>query len=152
MNLKIKTILMLLNLVLFSSCIRQNKENSETNNSSYQSNNETYNVNEEKSPCNFDESEMYDFLTSNSFTLNGNGRVEFYNNEIGIYGGRADLRGSFKIVNSTIKISNLQAVSGYFDASNNNGSNGSLYVNCDGNISGSLYSGGESISVNILKN
>ena len=102
--------------------------------------------------CDMNSSELDEFLTDNNFSLNGNGRVVFdRNNNVYIYGGRADLRGTYRTSSGSVRISSLQAVSGYFDASNNNGSSGSFSVDCNGNMNGNLYSGGEYRSVSIVK-
>ena len=104
------------------------------------------------SPCNMNSSELDEFLTDNNFSLNGNGRVVFdRNNNVNIYGGRADLRGTYSTSNGSVRISSLQAISGYFDASNNNGSRGSFSVDCNGDMSGNLHAGGEYKSVSIIK-
>ena len=103
-------------------------------------------------PCDMNSSELYDFVTKNNFSLNGNGRVVFdRNNNIYIYGGRADLRGSYSTSYGSVSISNLQATSGYFDPSNNNGSSGIFSFDCSGNLNGSLHSRGQSRSVSITK-
>lgn len=104
------------------------------------------------SPCDMNSSELDDFLTKNSFSVNGNGSVVFdRNNNVYIRGGRADLRGTYSTSSGNVKISNLQAVSGYFDPSNNNGSSGRFSIDCNGNMNGNLYSGGKSRSVLIIK-
>jgi|TARA_B110000261_G_C13075717_1_gene353928 hypothetical protein len=104
------------------------------------------------SPCDMNSSELDEFLTKNSFSVNGNGRVVFdRNNNVYINGGRADLRGTYSTSSGNVRISNLQAVSGYFDPSNNNGSSGRFSVDCNGNMNGNLYSGGQSRSVLIIK-
>lgn len=104
------------------------------------------------SPCEMNYSELQEFITDNNFSLNGNGRVVFdRNNNVYVYGGRADLRGTYRATKGSVRISSLQAVSGYFDASNNSGSSGSFSVDCNGDMTGNLYSGGEYRSVSIIK-
>ena len=100
---------------------------------------------------------FYDYLISNSFTLNGNGYVKFSpqnktKGTIIIKGGRADLHGYYTIGVNSVSITDLKAVYGNFDASNNNSSNGTLYLKDNGNIEGSIYSGANSSKLILIPN
>lgn len=88
---------------------------------------------------------IYEHLTKNTFTLNGGGSVNFNfiggrtSGNIRISGGRADLMGTFQISSADmVEIRDLKAVSGMFDASNNSGTFGSLYLYNDGSLRGTI--------------
>ena len=96
------------------------------------------------------------YLTSNTFTLNGNGSVSFNkigmgsknNGQVTIKGGRADLIGNYSVSTSgTIQITDLKAYDGYFDANNNNSTSGTFYLQSNGSITGSLYGKNDSRDV-----
>lgn len=107
-------------------------------NSTYEDNPHDYEINQSSNQS------LKEYLTQNTFYLNGNASVTFtfssYSNQgtIRISGGRANLQGQCEIINDVIYIENLIAVSGIFDASNNSGSFGSLYLSNDGSLNGSL--------------
>lgn len=95
-----------------------------------------------------------EYLNGNQFALNGGGTVYFdfvggFNTgNIRVTGGRAELLGTFTVLSSRkLKISNLKAVNGEFDASNNSGSNGIFKLYGNGNIGGTLFGRGGSRSV-----
>jgi len=105
------------------------------------------------------EQSFSDYLTSTTFSLNGNGRVSFSapygrNNkgQVRISGGRADLVGTYTVNESSksISISGLAARSGSFDASNNNGSSGYFSSRLDGSLQGRLSSGGQSRDIKFV--
>ena len=117
------------------------------NNTSYEDTNEDYE----------EEISFSDYLINNSFSLNGNGYVKFspHNSTRGtviIKGGRADLQGDYSIGSNSVRITNLKATYGNFDASNNNSSSGTLYLKDNGNIEGSLYAGGSSSELILIPN
>lgn len=93
---------------------------------------------------NIDISDAPRYLRSNKFTINGGGTVSFdfhskMNGNIRITGGKAELLGTFVMVSDQkIKISNLSAVRGVFDASNNSGTSGYIYLSEDGTLSGRI--------------
>jgi len=98
-----------------------------------------------------------DYLINNSFSLNGNGYVKFspHNKTRGtiiIKGGRADLQGTYSIGSNSVRITNLKAIYGNFDASNNNSSSGILYLKDNGNIEGSIYAGSNSSQLILIPN
>jgi hypothetical protein len=101
--------------------------------------------------CSLSSTETFEYLYSESpFKLGGSGTVEFtktfsyerdswVENKITILGGRARLEGNWKVIGgSKIRVSNLIATNGTFDASRDNGSGGVLTINCNGDIEGML--------------
>jgi hypothetical protein len=119
-------------------------------------------VSESQSYCNLSANSFFEFLTSNNFTLNGNGSVRFsrrydfardhyVEGDITISGSGTSLKGKYEVMNgSMIYISDLSVVSGYFDASNNEGSSGAASVDCNGNLSGTLSQGYNATELRIL--
>jgi hypothetical protein len=98
-------------------------------------------------------------LRSNTFTLNGGGSVSFNftngntSGTMRVSGGRADLLGKFTITSSSmLKVEDLKAVTGMFDASNNEGSFGTFYYNSDGTLTGSIGNYRESRDVTLAPN
>lgn len=75
------------------------------------------------------------YLTTHTFNINGNGKVEFVNNEMIVEGGGATIHGNYSITSTkTARITNYQAVDGLYDASNNRAGAGTLTLNSDGTI------------------
>ena len=75
------------------------------------------------------------YLTTHTFNINGNGKVEFVNNEMIVEGGGATIHGNYSITSpKTARITNYQAVDGLYDASNNRAAAGTLTLNSDGTI------------------
>lgn len=132
----------------------------------YSGNSEDYydknSATEVKNYCNLSANAFFEFLTSNNFTLNGSGSVKFsrrydYSREqyvegdITISGSGTSLIGKYEVMNgSMIYISDLSVISGYFDASNNEGSSGAASVDCNGNLLGTLSEGYNSTDLRIL--
>lgn len=87
---------------------------------------------------------LKEHLTQNYFSVNGNGSVTFSFNSysedgsIHIKGNGKALVGKCSVSGNTIYINGLVAVSGAFDASNNNGSSGVFYLDNNGSLTGSL--------------
>lgn len=82
------------------------------------------------------------YLTTHTFNINGNGKVEFVNNEMIVEGGRATIHGNYSITSTkTARITNYQAIDGLYDASNNRAGAGTLTLNSDGTISFFLTDG-----------
>jgi hypothetical protein len=120
------------------------------NESSFSDNQNEYNINQEKVS-------LKDHLTRNTFSINNNGTVIFrfnsYSNigSISINGGGATLAGQCEVINDILYVKDLGAVSGNFDASNNRGSSGMLYLSKDGSLSGSLHDGnGNSRNIQLI--
>lgn len=121
-----------------------NSGNSVYTNEETSGNSEQYISNENQMKNN--EISIDEYIIQNNFTINGGGSVSFTahsstNGTVTIQGGRALLEGLYKIEGNRIFISELRAIDGYFDASNNNGSYGTISMSNNGDLSGYLQSG-----------
>jgi hypothetical protein len=108
---------------------------------------------ESKQYCSLTLDETFNYLYESSpFKLGNSGRVNFskrfsyendrwVENKITITGGNglSRLEGEWQLIGENkIRVKNLIATNGLFDASRNNATNGILIINCDGDITGVL--------------
>lgn len=103
--------------------------------------------------CSLSNDEFLKYLTKTNFNINGNGSVYFsktfdYSSnmwkegKVTISGGGQSVSGMYSIIGkNTVYLEDVMAVSGIYDASNNNGSSGAFTMDCEGNLSGSLSDG-----------
>ncbi len=107
--------------------------------------------NETNNYCDLTIAETFEYLyTESPFDLGNSGTVYFtkrfsyeYNkwveDKITISGGRARLEGDWKIISGNrIRVSNMSATSGMFDASRNGDTSGIFTIKCNGDIEGVL--------------
>lgn len=88
---------------------------------------------------------LYEHLSSNEFSLNGNGHVHFSfafgsdtKGRLSVRGGTERVEGDFKIRGNSVYVSDLVAVAGNYDPNRNSGASGVLYLKSDGSLSGRL--------------
>ncbi len=87
------------------------------------------------------ESDIVDYLTSHSFTYEGNGLVTFSNRTLTVKGNGFTLIGEYsKISNNAVKF-DLRVVDGNFDASRNRTTYGTFTRNSDGSLTEVLSDG-----------
>lgn len=101
--------------------------------------------------CSLTSNETFEYLYADSpFRLGSSGTVNFtkrfsyerngwVENKITILGGRARLEGNWQVIRGNrIRVSNIIATNGMYDASRNGGSSGILTITCNGDIQGTL--------------
>ncbi|SEA56392.1 hypothetical protein SAMN05443667_105264 [Flavobacterium gillisiae] len=157
MRRRIHTVTNLLLMVLFLFIVIACKDNKSkfTDNQVVANNNmgNTFDENENKE----EQFDIIKYLRGNAFTLNGNGRVNFnvVSSGVGnimISGNGNTLTGTIVILNnSSFKVRSLVATGGNYDASNNSDSFGTLYINFNGDIRGTLMDGRGNSSTVLLK-
>jgi hypothetical protein len=143
MKKNFKTIALLLKVVVFLILVISCKENKSGSNITQSK----HGVIENNTDIQYKDKEKFDIakhLKGNSFTLNGNGNVNFNifsseNGSIMINGNGNRLEGTIKITsNSSFSVRDLLVTGGNYDATNNRGSNGVFIVNSNGDLSGTL--------------
>lgn len=105
----------------------------------------SYSINKKevtKDYCSLSRRETSNYIIKNSpFNFDSSGTVSFFSSSrISIYGNGKTLYGTWTVSsNNKVRINDLRVVSGNFDATNNHGANGYLFINCNGSLSGNLY-------------
>lgn len=87
------------------------------------------------------ESDILDYLTSHSFTYEGNGLVTFSNKTVTVKGNSFTMIGDYRKISENSVQFNLRVVDGNFDASRNRTTYGRFTRNSDGSLTETLSDG-----------